>query len=72
MAHPVEAWEVLGLASDEPAGRTTLVEREGGFRLAPLELVSGVTPRIEREEMAAALRRALRLLESESGSATDG
>ena len=66
VAHPVETWEVLGLAGEEPAGRTTLIEGEGGFRLAPLELVPGVTSRIEREEMVIALRRALSLLDGGS------
>lgn len=66
VAHPVEAWELVGLAGDAPVGRTTLAEVDGGFRLAPLELVPGVTSRIEREEMALALRRALALLEDPS------
>jgi len=63
VAHPVEAWEVLGLSGDQTAGRTALVEVEGGFRLASLELIPGVTGPVEREEMAAALRRALHLLQ---------
>ena len=63
VAHPVEAWEVLGPSGEDLAGRTALVEVAGGFRLAPLELVQGVTGPIEREEMARALRRALQLLD---------
>ncbi|MCK6521347.1 adenylate/guanylate cyclase domain-containing protein [Myxococcota bacterium] len=63
VSHPVETYEVLGLAGDKLAGRTTLTEVEGGFRLAPLELVPGVTSGVERREMALALRAALRLLE---------
>ena len=63
VAHPVEAWEVLGLASGEPVGRAAIAEAEGGFRLAALDYVPGLTSRIEAEEMASALRRALALLE---------
>ncbi len=63
VAHPVECWEVLGLTGEAAAGRATLTETQGGFRLSPLELVPGVTSRIERAEMARALRRALSLLE---------
>ena len=64
VSHPVEAWEVLGLPGDEPVGRSAMIESEGGFRLAPLEYVPGMTSRIETEDMAAALRRALSLLEA--------
>lgn len=71
VAHPVEAWEVLGLRGDEPVGRSTLTEAEGGFRLAPLDFVPGMTSRVEREEMATALRRALRLLELREAAAAD-
>lgn len=63
VAHPVEAWELLGLASDQPAGRTALTESDGGFHLSALDLVPGVTSRVEREEMRRALQRALALLD---------
>jgi class 3 adenylate cyclase len=63
VSHPVETYEVLGLAGETLAGRSTLTELDGGFRLAPLALVPGVTSRIERHEMALALRAALRLIE---------
>lgn len=63
VAHPVEAWELLGLHSGEPVGSALRPTPEGGFTLAPLELVPGLTTPIEREELAATLRQALALLE---------
>ncbi|MCB9741019.1 MAG: adenylate/guanylate cyclase domain-containing protein [Alphaproteobacteria bacterium] len=64
VAHPVETWELLGLADGQVAGRSTLSEAGGGFRLAPLEWTPGVSSELERAEMAAALERALALLRS--------
>ncbi|MCB9796162.1 MAG: adenylate/guanylate cyclase domain-containing protein [Alphaproteobacteria bacterium] len=64
VSHPVETFLLLGLADGAPAGRVTLSEAPGGFQLAPLELVPGRTSRLEREEMAAALRRALSIIEA--------
>lgn len=65
VAHPVEAWEVVGLTGGEPVGHTAMIETEGGFRLPPLEFIPGHTSRIETEEMIGALQRALRLLHRE-------
>lgn len=67
VSHPVECWELLGLAGDLPAGRTTFQAVDGGFRLASLELLPGVTSRVEQEEMRLALRRALALLDGQAG-----